>query len=87
VISLNVKFDYFNNIFHLIQKNMDFEQSIEEDVSIDTEAVEVPEIRIHIDERVERRLKQKYGHLLCRLPIAKKRYLRLRGEVISSLTA
>ncbi|XP_045032334.1 uncharacterized protein LOC116935505 isoform X2 [Daphnia magna] len=76
-----------NKLFKELEQNIDFEQYIEEDVSIDTEAVEVPEIRIHIDERVERRLKRKYGHLLCRLPIAKKRYLRLREEVISSLTA
>ncbi|KAK4021348.1 hypothetical protein OUZ56_003265 [Daphnia magna] len=66
--------------------NIDFEQYIEEDVSIDTEAVEVPEIRIHIDERVERRLKRKYGHLLCRLQIPKKRYLRLREEITLLLT-
>ena len=67
----------------LLIYDIDFEQYIEEDPSINGEAVEVPEIEFQIDRRVERRLQRKYGYLLCRLPIAMRKYRRLRHEVMA----
>ena len=49
----------------LLIYDIDFEQYIEEDPSINGEAVEVPEIEFQIDRRVERRLQRKYGYLLA----------------------
>ena len=42
----------------LLIYDIDFEQYIEEDPSINGEAVEVPEIEFQIDRRVERRLQR-----------------------------
>jgi hypothetical protein len=61
--------------------NIDFEQNVD-DLSINAESIEVPEIQLKIDRRTERRLQRKYGLLLCRLLIAIKKYRRLRQEVI-----
>ncbi|XP_046458793.1 uncharacterized protein LOC124205410 [Daphnia pulex] len=69
--------------FTELVQDIDFEQYIEEDPSINGEAVEVPEIEFQIDRRVERRLQRKYGHLLCRLTIAMRKYRRLRHEVMA----
>nr|CAH0101755.1 unnamed protein product [Daphnia galeata] len=69
--------------FTELVQDIDFEQYIEEEPSINGEAVEVPEIEFQIDRRVERRLQRKYGHLLCRLPIAMRKYRRLRHEVMA----
>ncbi len=49
--------------------------------------VVVPEVDIPLNGRVERKLKRKYGSLLCRLPLAVKMYKKARREVIRLLLA
>lgn len=44
-------------------------------------AVEVPQIDLNLPPRLERRLRRRYGNLLCRLPIAKRMYLRARRQI------
>lgn len=57
---------------------------IEDDTSLEIEHVEVPEIIVDLDPWMERRLKRKYGFLLCRLPVAVRKYTKLRRELLAA---
>lgn len=57
---------------------------IEDDTSLEIEHVEVPEIIVDLDPWMERRLKRKYGFLLCRLPVVVRKYTKLRRELLAA---
>ncbi|XP_032798427.2 uncharacterized protein LOC116935185 [Daphnia magna] len=73
--------------FTELVQNMEIEElgdDIEDDTSLEIEHVEVPEIIVDLDPRMERRLKRKYGFLLCRLPVAVRKYTKLRRELLAA---
>ncbi|KAK4003596.1 hypothetical protein OUZ56_005353 [Daphnia magna] len=73
--------------FTELVQNMEIEEigdDIEDDTSLEIEHVEVPEIIVDLDPWMERRLKRKYGFLLCRLPVAVRKYTKLRRELLAA---
>jgi hypothetical protein len=47
----------------------------------DLKQLNVPPIEVNLHRNIKRRLKRKYGTILCRLKIAKRKYVKMRREL------
>ena len=73
-------------MYFLIWQDQSFEEENDEhwidEIPI---AVEVPEIHLELNPRLERRIRRRYGNILCRIPIAQRIYLNARQYIRESV--
>ena len=68
-------------------QNIDYNGELSEvpEIEDDIEQLQIPAIETNLDRAIQRRLKRKYGAILCRLKIAKRRYIDMSRDVRQEL--